>query len=264
MDTVNIGELSVSRLIIGGNPFSGFSHQGSARDMEMRHYYTTERIKQTLSEAQALGINTHISRADHHVMRVLLEFWDEGGALQWFAQTCPEIGTPERGIQNAINGGASACYIHGGYMDFLYAQNRLDEVPPCIDMIRAAGMPAGIAGHNPHVFEWAERTLDLDFYMCSYYNSAHRDERAEHVSGTPEWFQPEDRDEMVSVIRDLSRPVIHYKVLAAGRTPPAEAFAFVAQHLRPQDAVCVGVFTKDRPGMLAEDIRLLTEALARA
>ena len=94
MDTVNIGELSVSRLIIGGNPFSGFSHQGSARDMEMRHYYTTERIKQTLSEAQALGINTHISRADHHVMRVLLEFWDEGGAIGRRYRRQDEIGTP--------------------------------------------------------------------------------------------------------------------------------------------------------------------------
>jgi len=94
MQQVHIGGLSVSRLIIGGNPFSGFSHQGSARDEEMKHYYTTERIKATLHEAERVGINTHIGRADHHVMRFLLEYWDEGGTLQWIAQTCPELGAP--------------------------------------------------------------------------------------------------------------------------------------------------------------------------
>jgi len=262
MDQVRIGALSVSRLIIGGNPFSGFSHQGTARDWEMKHYYTTERIKATLREAERLGINTHIGRADHHVMRFLLEYWDEGGTIGWIAQTCPELGTAERGVQNAIVGGAKACFIHGGWTDFLYAQGRLAEIPPALAMIRDAGLPAGIAAHNPLVLHWAEEHLDVDFYMCSYYNSAHRDEQAEHVSGRPEWFRPQDRDEMVRTIAGLSRPAIHYKVLAAGRTPPREAFAFVAQHLRPQDAVCVGVYTADNPRMLEEDVALFEHALA--
>ena len=186
MDTILLGNVPISKLIIGGNPFSGFSHQGRERDLEMKRYYTVERIKQTLRMAEELGVNTHLGRADHHVMRMLLEYWDEGGTIQWIAQTCPEIGSIQRGVQNAINGGAKACFIHGGEMDFRLAQNKLDEVPEAIAKIKEAGMPAGIAGHNPRVFEWAERTLDLDFYMCSYYNSAHRDERAEHVSGTPE------------------------------------------------------------------------------
>jgi hypothetical protein len=124
-------------------------------------------------------------------------------------------------------------------------------------------MPAGVAGHNPQVFHWAKQNLDLDFSMCSYYNSAHRDERAEHVSGRPEWFLEEDRQAMVDTIAELSWPVIHYKVLAAGRTPPAEAFGFVARHMRPQDAVCVGIFRADKADMLAEDIALLADARAR-
>jgi hypothetical protein len=262
MDQVRIGGLAISKMIIGGNPFSGFSHQGSERDEEMKHYYSVERIKQALREAERVGINTHIGRADHHVMRYLMEYWDEGGTLQWFAQTCPELGPAERGARNGITGGAKACYIHGGEADFRYAQGTLNELPPVIAMIRDAGMPAGIAGHNPKVFEWAEEHMDVDFYMCSYYNSAHRDEQAEHISGMPEWFKVEDRDAMVRTIGQLSKPVIHYKVLAAGRTPAPEAFAFVARHLRPQDAVCVGVHTKDKPGMLAEDVALLERALS--
>lgn len=255
--TIRIGQLDISRLIIGGNPFGGFSHQSPEKDLEMRRYYTTGRIKETLRRAEDLGINTHISRADHHMIRLLLEYWDEGGTIQWIGQQCPLIGDINLGVSNSIAGGAKACFLHGGLMDFLLAQNQLDEVPAAIARIRDAGMAAGIAGHNPKVFEWAEDHLDVDFYMCSYYNSAPRDKRAEHVAGMEERFEPEDRDIMVKLIRNLSKPVIHYKVMAAGRNDPEEAFAFVGKHLRPQDGVCVGIYTKDHPRMLEQDVELL-------
>ena len=262
IDPITIGNLSVSRFILGSNPFSGFSHQGIDADERMMHYFTTDRIKATLREAESLGINTLVACADHHIMRVLTEYWDEGGAIQWFAQTCPELGTIERGIQNAVRGGAKGCYIHGGVMDYLLAQKRMQEVPPAIAMIRSAGMPAGIAGHNPEVFHWADEHLDVDFYMCCYYNASSRDENAEHVSGRPEWFLEEDRRVMVETIATLSRPAIHYKVLAAGRNDPSDAFRFVSQHLRPNDAVCVGVYAEHSPRMLAADVALFTQTLA--
>ncbi len=264
MQYVEIGPLSVSRFIIGSNPFSGFSHQGASRDDEMRRYYTAARIKETLREGEALGVNTVIARTDMHVARLLLEYWDEGGRAQWLAQTCPEVGPPETCIRRAADCGAKGCYIHGGVMDHLLAQNRIGEVPALIALIRQLGMQAGVAGHNPKVFEWAESSLDADFYMCSYYNSANRDQRAEHVSGAPEWFRPEDRETMTRLIRGLRRPVIHYKVLAAGRNDPREAFGYAARRMRAGDAVCCGVFTKGAAGMLAEDVRLLAEAIADA
>ena len=263
LGTVKLGSVSVSRMIIGGNPFSGFSHQGEKRDAEMKHYYSTARIKEALRQAEGLGVTAHLSRSDHHVMRYLMEYWDEGGKLVWLAQTCPELGPIEAGARNAIIGGAKACHVHGGVMDWCLANNKLDLVPPAIKMIRAAGLAAGIAGHNPKVFAWAEAELDVDYYMCSYYNAAHRDQRAEHVSGMPEWFSDEDRELMTATIARLSKPVVHYKVLAAGRKKPADAFAYVARHLRPQDAVCVGVFTRDNPDALAEDLRLLEQELGK-
>jgi hypothetical protein len=261
MDYVNLGNLTVSRFILGSNPFSGFSHQSPEMDQVMRRYFTTARIKGLLSEAEALGVNTIIARTDIHVMRFLLEYWDEGGGLQWFAQTCPEIGDHPTCVSRAVQGGARACHIHGGVMDFLYAQGRLAEIPPVIQMIRDHGLLAGIAAHNPKVIEWADTNLDVDYYMCSYYNSAHRDERAEHVSGMEEWFTGDDRLAMTSLIKKLSRPAIHYKVMAAGRNDPAEAFDVVARTMRSRDMVCVGIFQRDLPQMLSQDIDLLNEAL---
>jgi hypothetical protein len=265
LSTIQIGHLSASKLILGSNPFSGYSHQSRERDLEMMHYYTTARIKETMHQAENLGINTLLGRADRYIARVMLEYWDEGGKMQWFAQTCSEYVTLSRSIAEAIDGGAAACYLHGGQMDHFLAQNKLEDIPAAIAQIRDAGLPAGVAGHTPRVFEWAEENLDLDFFVCSYYNPMRRDEDPEHVYshayGVEETFIPGDRDAMVRTIQRLSKPVIHYKVLAAGRDEPRQAFAFVAQHLRPQDGVCVGVYTKDRPDMLEEDLRLLEDSL---
>jgi len=261
MDTVRIGSLEVSRFIIGSNPMSGFSHQSAEMDARMRHYYTTAQIKRLLRDAEALGINTVIARADHHIMRLLMEYWDEGGALQWIAQTCPELGTIERGVQNAINGGAKACYVHGGVMDYLLANGGLDEAARAVEMIRKAGMPCGVAGHDPEVFRWAESNLDVDFYMCCYYNPASRAHSPESTSGGTEWFSDKDRDLMIETISGLSKPAIHYKVMAAGRKTPEEGIGFAAEHLRPGDAVCVGIYDEGKPGMLAEDLAIFEKRL---
>jgi hypothetical protein len=264
METIRLGTLEVGRFILGSNPFAGFSHQGPRVDAEMAGYYTVDRIKRTLREAEELGVTAWIGRVDQHVVRLVREYRDEGGRIRWIAQTCPEIGsTPAPSIQRAKSAGADACYLHGGVMDHLLANGRLGEVAGHLRMIRDAGLPAGIAGHRPEVFEWAEREgADVDFYMCSYYDPIPRDREAAHVSGFREVYRESDRAAMVVRIATLSKPAIHYKILAAGRNDPAAAFAFAARHLRRGDAVCVGVFTRDAPDQLRSDVELFERALA--
>jgi len=260
METIAFVRLKTSRFILGSNPFSGFSHQGVERDNLMRHYFKTEVIKATLRAAESQGITTVLARTDHHVMRFLMEYWDEGGRMQWFAQTCPEVGSHEACIERAAQGGAVACHIHGGVMDSLLASKRLSEVQPAVNLIRSKGMLAGIAGHDPRVFDWAEQNLDVDYYMCSYYNPISRPASGEHVSGSEEVYRDENRRAMIARIRTLSRPVIHYKILAAGRNDPREAFRTAASAMRDSDAVCVGVFPKDNPRMIWEDLAIFEQA----
>ena len=257
MQYVQFHHLTVSRLMLGSNPFSGFSHQGVARDDEMRHYFSAARIKATLLSAEALGVNAMIARTDFHVIRTLMEYRDEGGKLMWFAQSCPEVGSHTLCIERAAQNKAVACHLHGGVMDYAFAQEKLDDVQPALDLIREKGMLAGIAAHNPKVITWAEENLDLDYYLCSYYNPIPREKGAEHVSGTEEKYLDVDRDKMTALIPALSRPVVHYKVMAAGRNDPAQAIAYAAARMRAHDTMCIGVFPKDDPGMLAEDARLL-------
>jgi hypothetical protein len=49
--------------------------------------------------------------------------------------------------------------------------------------------------------------------------------------------------------------------MAAGRNDPPAAFAYAASKMRLNDAVCVGVYQKDHPGILRQDVRLLEESL---
>lgn len=262
MDMVKIVNESVSRFILGSNPFSGYSHQGRAMDSRMRHFFTVERIKETLRRAETLGINTIIGRTDHHVMRTLMEYWDQGGKLQWFAQTCPGVGPTSMCVKRAMDAGAKACHIHGGVMDYLVAQDQVSEAIEAVQMVHDAGMPAGIAGHSTKVFEWAEEHLDVDYYMCCYYNPSRRDENPEHDPLKEESYSEQDRRAMLTLIPKLSKPVIHYKVLAAGRNNPAEAFAQVARNLRANDAVCVGIYTEKISNMLEWDVEMFEQALA--
>jgi len=264
MQYIRIGNVKVSRFIVGGNPFSGFSHQSVEMDEQMRHYYSCQRIKDTFAEAESLGVNTFLGRSDFHIVRLLAEYRDEGGKIQWFAQTAPEAGPPAESVKRAKAGGAVACHIHGGVTDYLFANNRLDEVRETIDMIHDCGMLAAVAGHRPEVFARAEEILDVDYYLCSYYRPSARENRPEHVPGTEERFDDNHRQAMVRTIAQLSKPVFHYKIMACGRNDPVEAFAFAAEHMRPNDAVCVGVYTKDNPKMLEDDVCLLEQSLAAA
>lgn len=253
MQYIKIGHLTVSRFTIGGNPFSGFSHQGEARDKEMLDYYSNARIKQELKKAESLGINTNLARTDSHMMQIIDEYRQEGGKLQWFAQTASELET-DQAIDNAIRSKAAACYIHGGVVDNYYANGKMDLLPESIKKIKEAGMCAGIAGHKPESFLWAEKNMDCDFYMCCYYNPIYRDDDPKHRHGLDEKFKEEDRIRMIETIAKLTKPVIHYKILAAGRNDPEDSFKTASQAMRPMDAVCVGIFSKDDPEMLEKDV----------
>lgn len=258
---VTLGSVSVSRFIVGANPFGGYAHQTRERDEEMRDWYTMERVKECYRLAEEAGVTTHLGRADEFIMRALREYWNEGGKLAWIAQTCPGVGSIQHGVNNAIHGRAKCCFIHGGEMDYRVANGETAEIFDAISMIKDHGMAAGTAGHRTETVQWAADHLDLDFFMASYYNPDDRTRQAHRNYDDEEYYGPEHREAMCALIQELPAPAIHYKILAAGRNDPREAFAYVADAYRPGDAVCVGIFTKEGRNMIQEDIDLLESAL---
>ena len=45
LPTTRIGSLTLTRLVMGGNPISGFSHAGAKRDGDMTDYFTAANVK---------------------------------------------------------------------------------------------------------------------------------------------------------------------------------------------------------------------------
>ena len=255
--------MAVSRLIVGGNPFSGIGHQHPALDQELKDYYTVARIKEVLFQCEAVGINTAVLRADNHIMRLLHEYWNEGGKIRWFAQTAPERASVADNIRQARGAGAAAIYIHGGVADCMQEQGRLGELREPLARIRQLGLPAGIAGHQPKThLDAQDMGLPIDFHMVCFYNITGRRGRID-VADTDARYRPEDRERAAKLLAELHKPCIAYKVLAAGRNDPCEAIPFAARHLKPTDVIAVGFFPKHRPNEIREDVEILCEALAK-
>lgn len=256
MPVITLGNLTVSRLIVGGNPFSGNSHQPGDVNRAMLDYYTTDRIKACLEESYRTGVNAFLGRADKHIMRVLREYWNEGGSLKiWIAQTAPEYGSMKKNIDQAIGYGASSVYIQGNQVDAAFKEKRLDDILPWLDHIKSNNIVAGMASHRSDVLLYAqEKGYPVDFYMQCFYNLSDRDET----------YLEEDRKAAAAVIPKLNKPVIAYKILAAGRNEPDEAFSYAFSHIRQTDAVCVGVFPKDRPHEIAQNAELTRRYSSRS
>ena len=68
--------------------------------------------------------------------------------------------------------------------------------------------------------------------------------RALHHTRHREMYLDADRDAAIAAIQAVHLPVISIKVLAAGRSEPLPAFRFALEHIKPIDAMAVGMYTK--------------------
>ncbi|MGM0494003.1 MAG: hypothetical protein ACQER1_13760 [Armatimonadota bacterium] len=255
---VNFCGLDVSRLILGGNPFSGFSHQSRERDEEMMNYYTIERLKETLARAEDAGINTTIMRSDAHIHRLLREYYNEGGEIQWIAQVCGNRSLEgfAKEVRLAADAGAVAGYLHGGLLDACYADRDEEGFARLVEALREGGFPVGTAGHSAEAHLWAyELDLSLDFHVVCFYNcgSLH--------DGKGEKFQEPDPEHAMAAIQQIDKPCIAYKIMAAGRVEPRAAFERAFAGIKPGDVVNVGMYRGDNDNMVEENAGMVGEIL---
>jgi len=253
-----IGNVTISRLICGGNLISGFAH---SRDLIyvstfLRRYFADEKVHETLALCESQGLNTTILRLDKDTRRILTSYWKKPGAkIQWIAQ----IAIDERDLSDvklAIDTGAVGVYTHGGVADRLVAAKKLDILAKFLDLARQNKVIAGIAGHQLAVPVACEQAgLNPDFYMKTFnskeYWSAKHPEEHDNV-----WdLDPKGTREFMATV---PRPWIAYKVLGAGAIHPSDGFSYAYRN--GADFLCVGMFDFQ----VAEDVGLARKALEAA
>lgn len=251
LPTVKLGETDITRLIIGGNPFSGNSHWSNERDWEMRDFYTTAKIKEVLFHCKECGMNTMLLRSDMHIMRIIHEFRHEGGDLNWIAMTGGEFLSYDGHINQIVQYNPCAIYHHGSVTDAMFKKKEYDELKRRIHVIKNKGLPAGIGTHMPEVIEYAEEhDWGVDFYMACVYNLSRQDRVSSAITGKAnngEIFDDSDIPIMYSTIRNTPKPCLAFKILGAARrcdTQEAIQFAFneAFTNIKPIDAVVIGVY----------------------
>jgi len=251
MPTVRLGSVTVSRLLLGSNPFWGYAHQPGNVGKAMKAYFTDERIMAVLEEAARCGITAVVSPPMGRWIDLFAKYRAGGGKLRtWIAQPHAAPAKMPQEIAAAAARGATAAFIQGARVDEQVSAGRFDVLETWLKQIRGLGLPAGMASHRSDVHLEAEkRGLPTDFYFqCLFPNDK---------------FLPEDREAALATVRKLDKPVVAYKVLAAGRLEPAKALARAFKSLRAKDSVCIGVFPKTKPDMVSEDAHLVRELSQR-
>ena len=239
-----LGKLEVSRLICGGNLFSGFGHSRELIYVSelMKQYFTAEKIMDTLQLCEENGINTAILRCDNHIVDVLTRYRNErGGRIQWIAQSYPEENNLTGNIQLAIDNGAVGAYPQGGIGDKFVEEGKIDLLGKVLAFIKKNGLAAGVGSHSLEVTKAAEREkLEPDFYFKTFNNVDYHSEAPKQIA---------------AYMKTVDKPWIAFKVLGAGAVRPKAGFKLAYES--GADFLNIGMFDFQ----VKEDINIVKNLL---
>jgi hypothetical protein len=257
LPTVDFCGLNVTRLIIGANPFGGFSHQNKERNQQMLAFHTPARILETWEKAAAAGINTMVTNNESpNVMEAVRQYMASRGPLQWIAQvnmrTKP---TWKAAIDEVVELGCKALYFHGGLVDQAFAENKADELSTWSAYARSLGIPTGVAAHAPQAHLWVDSLDIVDFHAVCFFNcgSLH--------AGKGHRFRLADIPVAVDCIQRIAKPCIAYKIMGAGRIHPRMSFEYAFDHIKAGDVVNVGMHRGDKENIVEENAALVRDIL---
>ena len=265
-----IGKLQVSRLILGGNLLTHYTH---SRDLKYvytlaAHYNTDEKIMETLAAAEAHGINAVSMHNPPHPISVLRRYRKErGGKIQWIicptAPVEPDMSKYRQHVEELIADGCEAIYLWGVHADSLVAQGKMDLVAKAVELPKEYGLPSGVGGHSLDVVKACEKEgIKAEFYIKTFHNhnypTAPKPEELTKPYNEIPGYWCKNPEETIAVLKEVTKPWIAFKTMAAGAIPPQQAFRYAFQ--KGADFVLAGMFDYE----IAEDTKLAVEALGRA
>jgi len=258
LPTVNFCGLRVSRLVIGANPFAGFSHQDPARDEAMKRWHTVERILETWDRAAKAGITAFVTNnTTPHVAAAVDRYLRDPGPMAWIAQV-NDAGSPdmEAAVDRCVDRGCAALFFHGGLVDGLHARGDRAALERWVAHARRSGRPVGVAGHSPELHDWVAATGLVDFHAVPFFDcgSVH--------DGEGDRFRLEDVPRAVESIRRPRAPCMAYKILGAGRIDAAMGIEHAFRSIKPTDIVNLGMHRGDNDGMVEANADRVRRLLA--
>jgi hypothetical protein len=262
--TMRFGEAEIGRLVLGTNPFYGYSHFNGNLDHAMRQWYTPDRICEVMRRCTRYGINAfnyvNLGRSSAD----LEQFIDGGGKLHLVAQILGDP-TPTYKAFKPL-----AMYNQGEEVDKAFQNGQMDAVKEWCKKTRDLGSLVGVGTHKPEVIAYVEeRGWDVDFYAGCVYNRTRSQEQWKQIlDGQIEEVPHEtylrgDPERMYAVMRQTKKPCFAFKILAAGRIPDRnieQSFRTAFASIKPIDGVIVGMWPY-RKDEVRENAEIVTRIL---
>lgn len=254
LPTVKFGKVDITRLIVGSNPFYGYSHFNHVLDRHMREWMTQDRKMDILHSCEQHGINTwqlHYNdepcedfkryRAEDGKMNLILlaDF-----ALMRDPSLVPKVAAEMKplGIGH-----------HGNRTDERFRNGEKSKVREFLKIVRDSGTMVGLSTHNPQVIETVEsENWDVDYYQACLYRVTRTAEEARREFGEApigEIYYEKDPERMCKVIRQTRKPCLAFKLLGAGRLinnkgAIEKAFRYALTNVKSTDAIIVGMYPR--------------------
>jgi uncharacterized membrane protein YphA (DoxX/SURF4 family) len=233
-----IGNVEISRMILGGNLIGGWAH---ARDLIyvdrlVKAYHHRDKVFETLLLAEKCGINALLTNP--MLCGVINEYWRREIGKIKFISDCAGGGKLMDNIRRGVDAGACACYIMGGDADQLVRRGEFGKVAKALDLMRSLGVPGGIGAHKlATVKGCVDAGILPDFWMKTIhqldYWSAGLKERNDSA-----WC--EEPEETVAYMKQRPEPWVAFKILAAGAINPWKGFEYA--FAGGADLLCVGMY----------------------
>ncbi len=265
-----IGDMQLSRLLLGGNLLTHYTH---SRDLKYvynlaAHYNTEEKILETLALAEQHGVNTLVIHTVPWCLDVLRKYrFERGGKIQWIiCPTAPVAGQMEEYAQQVkalVNDKVEAIYLWGVHADRLVSQGQPDLIRKAVDIAKEYGIPSGVGAHDLRVIEECEaKDVGADFYIKTFHHHKYPTAPKPHEIKGPHTDIPgywcSDPLATIDCMAGVEKPWIAFKVMAAGAIPPKNAFKYAFE--KGADHILAGMFDFE----IAEDVLVTNSALKAA
>ena len=263
-----IGELAVSRVLLGGNLLTHFTH---SRDLQYvynlaAHYNTDAKILETLAIAEQNGINTLSVHTVPSVLELLHRYRrEQGGKIQWIicptAQPDKEWDAYIKQVRELADDGTDAIYLWGVNTDRLIAEGKTDVIAKAVDIVKDQGVPSGVGAHDlDAIIECEKKKVNADFYIKTFhhhnYPSGPKSEELKGPYNENPGYWCRDPQKTIDIMKDVKKPWIAFKIMAAGAIPPKDAFEYAFRN--GADHLLVGMFDYE----IADDVALARSILA--
>ncbi len=270
LPTGTIKNLQISRLLLGGNLLTHFTH---SRDLKYvynltAHYNTEEKICETMAVAEAHGINTLVIHTAPGVVSLLKKYrYQQGGKIQWIICPTAQVDSDPDGyttqVRQLADEGVDAIYLWGVSADRLVAEGKVEMIAKAVQIAKEHGVPSGVGAHDLRVIHQCEqKKIDADFYIKTFhhhnYPSAPKADELTRVYSEVPGYWCRNPAEVIDFMKGVEKPWIAFKVMAAGAIPPNDAFRYVFNN--GADFVLAGMFDFE----IAEDVMIANAALKEA